>query len=186
MQGTRAFDRKRIILFIVIPVVVCLLFVAVDQITKAVVEKNQTNTTVIENFFYLSYTVNSGAGFSFLADKAWGQTLFKIITPVALIGFTVFYVFAVRKSYKWLTFSIALIISGTIGNYIDRLLNSRVVDFLRFQFGSYFFPTFNVADICLTVGVIMLILHFLFFDNSAIFKKKQKVAGATDKEDENV
>ena len=186
MQRTRTFDRKRIVYFIVIPVIVIIALIACDQITKYLVEKNKTNTTVINNFFYLSYALNSGAGFSFLADKSWGQTLFKIITPIALVGFISFYVFAVKKSYKWLTYALSLIIAGTIGNYIDRLLNSCVVDFLRFQFGRYFFPTFNVADICLTVGVIMLIIHFLFFDNSALFKKQPKAAEENHKDDEDL
>ncbi len=188
MQGTRAFDRKRLIIFIIIPVILFALLVGVDQITKYFAARDKVNTVVIPNFFYLSYSVNKGAGFSFLADKEWAQLLFKIITPFALIGFIVFYVFSVKKSYKWLSFSIVLIISGTIGNYIDRLLNSEVVDFLSFQFGSYFFPTFNVADVCLTVGVIMLIVHFLFFDGSAIFKSKPKEETAKNevKEDEKL
>lgn len=172
MQGIRAFDRKRLIIFIIIPVVLGLALIGLDQITKYFAARDEVNSVVIENFFYLSYSTNSGAGFSFLADKEWGQLLFKIITPFALVAFFAGYVFAVRKSYKWLAYSVTLVMSGTIGNFIDRLLNSEVVDFLSFHFGSYIFPTFNVADICLTVGVIMLIVHFLFFDVNAVFKKK--------------
>lgn len=186
MQGIRSFSRKRVIIFIIIPLIVLALLIALDQVTKSLVSKNHTEQVVIDNFFYLSYALNSGAGFSFLADKPWGQTVFKIITPIALVGFIAFYVFAVKKSYKWLTFSITLIISGTIGNYIDRLLNSKVVDFLRLKFGSYYFPTFNVADICLTVGVIMLVFHFLFLDESAVFKKKTEIKDEKSKDDENV
>ena len=107
-----------------------------------------------------------------------GANAFKIVTPVALVAFFAFYIFAVKKSYKWLAFSLTFVVAGTIGNYIDRLINSEVVDFLSFQFGSYFFPTFNVADICLTVGVIMLIIHFFFFDENALFKKKIKAETA--------
>ena len=77
-----------------------------------------------------------------------------------------------------------------MGNFIDRLLNSKVVDFLSFHFWGYDFPTFNVADICLTVGVIMLIVHFLFFDGNAVFGKKQisenDENSADVKDDENV
>lgn len=188
MQRIRAFNGKRLVIFIIIPVILLTALVALDQISKYLAVKyigiNNSITnkpiTVIENFFYLSCSTNPGAGFSFLADKEWGQLLFKIITPVALTAFIWFYYFAVRKSYKWLTYSIVGIIAGTIGNYMDRLINSEVVDFLSFQFGSYYFPTFNVADICLTVGVIMIIVHFLFLDENAIFKKKQTV-----KQDEN-
>lgn len=173
MQRIRSFDRKRLVIFIIIPVILFAILVGVDQVTKYFASRDKINITVIENFFYLSFSTNSGAGFSFLADKEWGQTLFKIITPFALVAFSAFYFFAVKKTYKWLTYSIVLIISGTVGNFIDRLLNSEVVDFLSFHFGSYIFPTFNVADICLTVGVIMLIVHFLFLDNNAVFRKKQ-------------
>ena len=174
MQGIRAFDRKRLIIFIIVPIILLAALIGLDQITKYFAARDKVNTTVIDGFFYLSYSTNSGAGFSFLADKEWGQLLFKIITPFALIAFIAFFVFAVKKSYKWLAYSVVSIIAGTIGNYIDRLINSEVVDFLSFHFGSYIFPTFNVADICLTVGVIMLIIHFLFIDKSAVFKRKPK------------
>ena len=193
MQGARAFDRKRFIIFIIVPIILFAALVTLDQTTKYFAERDKVRTTVIPDFFYLSYSVNKGAGFSFLADKEWGQLLFKIITPVALVAFIVLYVFAAKKSYKWLAYSVLFIISGTIGNYIDRLLNGQVVDFLSFQFGSYFFPTFNVADVCLTVGVIMLIVHFLFFDTNAVLKKQDKTEGgeisaedADAKQDENL
>lgn len=183
MQGIRAFDRKRLIIFIIVPVILLAALIGIDQITKYFADKDRVNVAVIDGFFYLSYSTNSGAGFSFLADKEWGQLLFKIITPIALVAFIAFYVFAVKKSYKWLAYSLTVIIAGTIGNYIDRLINSKVVDFLSFHFGDYIFPTFNVADICLTVGVIMLIIHFLFLDNSAVFKKKCK-SESTDNEND--
>ena len=173
MQGTRSFDGKRLVIFIIIPVVLLAVLVGLDQITKYFAARDKVNFEIIKNFFYLSYSTNTGAGFSFLADKEWGQTLFKIITPIALVAFIALYCFAAKKSYKWLTYSVVLVISGTIGNFIDRLLNGMVVDFLSFHFGSYVFPTFNVADVCLTVGVIMLIVHYLFFDGNAVFKKKQ-------------
>lgn len=176
MQRIRAFNGKRLVIFVIIPVILFAVLVGLDQITKYIVAKDETNITVIENFFFISYSTNKGAGFSFLADKEWGQLLFKIITPIALIAFIAFYVYAVKRSYKWLGYSIIGIIAGTIGNYIDRLLNGEVVDFLSFKFGSYFFPTFNIADICLTVGVIMIIVHFLFLDQNAIFRKKTKIS----------
>lgn len=178
MQGIRTFNGKRTVIFIIIPLIVLAALIALDQITKYFAERDKVDFTVIDNFFYLSYSVNTGAGFSFLADKEWGQLLFKIITPFALIGFIAFFVFAVKNSYKWLTYTIVLIIAGTIGNFIDRLLNSQVVDFLSFHFGNYIFPTFNVADICLTVGVIMLVIHFLFIDSSAVFGKNVKTKSA--------
>ena len=162
MQRVGTFNGKRLVIFVLIPIVLFVFLVVLDQLTKFFAARDKVRITLIDNFFYLSYSVNTGAGFSFLANKEWGQILFKIITPFALIAFGFFYYFAVKKSYKWLVVSIVFIISGTIGNFLDRLINSAVVDFLSFKFGSYYFPTFNVADICLTVGVIMVIVHFCF------------------------
>ena len=185
MQGIRSFDRKRIIIFIVIPLIVAGALIALDQITKYLVAKDQVRITVIEGFFDISFSTNPGAGFSLWADKPWAQTLFKIVTPVALVAFMVFYVFAAKKGYKWLSVALISVISGTVGNYIDRLINGEVVDFLSFYFGSYNFPNFNVADICLTVGVIMMIFHFLFLDENAVFRKKRKaeIAGNAENTD---
>ena len=174
MQRTGTFNGKRFVIFILIPLLILVLTLSLDIVTKYFADKDKVNKTVIENFFYLSYSLNPGAAFSFLANKDWGQTFFKIITSIALIAFVYFYVFAVKKGYKWLTVSLTFIISGTIGNFIDRLSRGEVVDFLSFKFGSYFFPTFNVADVCLTVGVIMLIVHFCFFDKNALFIRKKK------------
>ena len=178
MQGIRSFGGKRIVIFVIVPVILLALLIFLDQITKYYAQRENVNDTVIDGFFYLAYTLNSGAAFSFLADKTWGQTVFKIITPIALAAFVYFYVFAARKKYRWLSYSLILVIAGTVGNFIDRLASGQVVDFLSFHFGAYVFPTFNVADICLTVGVIMLLVHFCFFDENALFKPKKETAAA--------
>lgn len=174
MQRIRAYGWKRIVLEI-IPLILFLFFVFSDQITKdyfhALWEK-QGDTVVIDKFFYLTYTVNTGAAWSFLADVSWGQTFFKILTAIALILFVGFYIYAFKHQQTWLKYSIALIIGGTVGNFIDRLAFSGVTDFIGFIFGDYHFPVFNLADSYLVIGVIMMIVHFLFFDENAIFKKK--------------
>lgn len=174
MQGTRTDRRKRIILLSV-SIGILLLVVFLDQFTKhyfsSYVKENGT-VTVIENFFYIAHVVNTGAAWSFLADVSWGQLLFKILTPIALIVFGFIYVYAFKKNYKWMQISIAFIIGGTIGNYIDRLIFGGVIDFISLVFGSYKFPVFNLADTFLVVGVIMIFIHFLFLDENAIFKKK--------------
>ena len=78
MQRIRAFDRKRITVFIIIPIILAALLIAVDQISKFFAARDNVHITVIENFFHLSYSTNSGAGFSFLADKEWAQTLLRL------------------------------------------------------------------------------------------------------------
>jgi signal peptidase II len=174
MQGTGADRRKRLILEMA-SVILLILLITLDQLTKAYFKRvipQNGDIDVIKNFFYFTYTVNTGAAWSFLAGVSWAQTFFKILTAVALILFVFFYLYAGKKGYQWLRFALILVIGGTVGNFIDRLLINGVTDFIGFQFGSYFFPIFNLADSFLCVGVIMMVVHFLFLDENAVFKKK--------------
>ena len=176
MQRIRAYGWKRIVLEI-IPLILFLFFVFSDQITKdyfhALWEKHG-DTVVIDKFFYFTYTVNTGSAFSFLAGKAWAQTFFKILTPLTLILFILLYIHSIKRGKKFLYIATISIFSGAIGNYIDRLIFSGVTDFISLKFGSYNFPVFNFADICLTVGVIMFIIFYAFLDTNAIFNKHGK------------
>ncbi len=176
MQRTRS-DRAKRISFIIISIVICLLLIGIDQLTKFYF-KNKYNsegsTTVIKGFFYFTYTVNTGSAFSFLAGKAWAQTFFKILTPITLLLFILLFIYSVKKGKKFLSIATILIFSGAIGNYIDRLIFSGVTDFISLKFGSYNFPVFNFADICLTVGVIMFIIFYAFLDTNAIFNRHGK------------
>ena len=170
-------DRRKGIIFEIIAGVLLLVLIAIDQITKCHFSKNYyygERTAVIDGFFYFTYTVNTGAAWSFLAEYSWAQTFFKILTIVALVMFVAFYVYAFKKGYKWLKISIVLVVAGTIGNFIDRVAFDGVIDFLSFVFGSYHFPVFNIADCCLVVGVIMVIVHYLFLDEGRLIKLKDK------------
>lgn len=172
-------DRIKTISKYAIIVFAIALFIAFDQSTKTYI-KNLSETTswkdtdVIKDFFKITCVYNSGAAWSFLANKSWGQLFFKILTPIALVGFVVFFIYALKKKYKTLSIGLALIISGTIGNFIDRLRYDFVVDFLSFVFGDYKFPVFNIADSYMTIGIVLLLTHFLFLDKNAIFKKNGK------------
>lgn len=174
MQGTGAYGRKRII-FEIFSACLIILLVALDQITKYyfanAIEYGQ-DIPVIDGFFYFTYVQNKGAAWSFLSDATWGQTFFKILTGVSLIAFAYFYWYSSKKQYKWLKIALAFAIGGTIGNFIDRLINSAVIDFIGFTFGTYNFPIFNLADSFLVVGVIMIFVHLFFLDESAIFKRE--------------
>ena len=89
--GTTRWGR---IILEVIPILVLIVSIVFDQLTKVwcynLYQKNNGTTTVVDNFFYLTYTVNTGAAFSFLADKSWSQLFFKIITAVSLVLFVIF------------------------------------------------------------------------------------------------
>ncbi len=164
---------RRLIIFSIIAIAIA---ITVDMITKHFAQSNLEGgrLDVISGFFYFTYVKNTGSAFSFLADKSWAQTFFKILTGVSLGGFIALWIFAVKRHHKVLTIALSLIIAGAIGNFIDRLVFNYVRDFIGFTFFGWNFPVFNIADACLTVGVIMFIVHFLFLDKDALFKKKKK------------
>ncbi len=175
MQRTWANGTRRIVSCI-LGVLIILLLIAIDQVSKYYFKDlylEKGTTVVIRNFFSLTYTMNTGAAWSFLAGVSWAQTFFKVLTIISLILFMMFYVYALKKNYKWLQFSLVLIIAGTIGNFIDRIIMGGVIDFLSFTFWGWSFPVFNFADCCLSVGVVMLIIHYLFLDKDAVFKIKK-------------
>ena len=76
-----------------------------------------------------------------------------------------------KDNSKWLNISLALVASGALGNFIDRLAFKAVRDFIGMNF---YFVSFNVADIAISVGGVMIVFYFLFLDKDAIFKKKEK------------
>lgn len=172
MQGIRV-NRRRIItetLFILLLIAL----IAIDQVTKyhfSSTIKLGEKKPVIDGLFYFAYEINTGASFSFLSGVSWAQTFFKILTVVALVVFGLLYVTSIKNRYRWLKFGLIFIISGTIGNFIDRLAMNGVIDFISFTFFPF---VFNLADVFLIVGAIMIVMHFLFFDKNAIFKKKDE------------
>ena len=176
MQRVRFNGWKRVV-FEIIPVVLLIVTIFIDQWSKSYFSelwRQNGDTVIIANFFVLTCTFNTGAAWGFLSDKSWGQVFFKILTVVALFAFAIYYLYAAKKKKTWLKYALIFVIGGTIGNFIDRVLMSGVVDFLSFNFWGYAFPVFNIADSFLTVGVIMLIIYYLFIDENAIFKKNQK------------
>ena len=177
MQRTR-FNRRQLITFLFSFLIVALL-VLFDQLSKKhFVNLNQKENLafnkrkVFGDFFYFTFLYNTGSAYGMLSNKAWAQTFFAVITPIAVLIFALGLIYATKKDYKVLGVAIILIISGTIGNYVDRITMGKVVDFLCIQiFGERIFGIFNIADVYLSVGMVMTIIHLLFMDKNAIFGK---------------
>ena len=145
-----------------------LLLAGIDQFTKDLITKSFAVAQikpVIKNFFSLMYVRNKGSAFSLFANQKWGVKVLSIVSSIALVVilFLAFYVLAKFKSRRLCTCLIFLA-AGTLGNLIDRIRLQYVVDFLRFDFGSYTFPIFNVADICVTLSCIVLAVLLFFSD----------------------
>ncbi|MBP5313249.1 MAG: signal peptidase II [Clostridia bacterium] len=143
--------------------VVCAVLLAADQVTKAVIDSNlQVNgkeISVIDNFFSIANVHNTGAAWGMLGNA----TVFLAILSIIMAAAVLFVYVQVKPAL--LKLSTALIFVGAIGNVIDRIRLGYVVDFLHFYnlFGFYNFPCFNVADICVTSGVIGLAIFMIFY-----------------------
>jgi signal peptidase II len=133
--------------------------VILDQLSKhwVVDAFSFAETRPVTSFFNLVLAHNSGAAFSFLAGAGGWQRLFFI--AVAAIASAVI-LYLLRKHAQQMLFSLALslVLGGALGNLIDRIRWGYVVDFLDFYYGNYHWPAFNVADMAITGGVILLVL----------------------------
>lgn len=154
-------------------IIVVVLVVLLDQVSKYIVVKNieiNEMIQVIDKFFYITHYKNPGAAWGILKN---GALLFLIIIPVIAI---VLLLVMMKSNHSFLRFSLSLILGGAIGNYIDRILIGRVTDFLLFYIGSYPFPIFNLADVAITCGTILLAIYLIFIYKEPEHVKEDNIA----------
>lgn len=140
--------------------------ILVDQVTKGLVMQKfllHENLEVIPGFFNLTYIRNTGGAFGVLAGEAsrLRTGLFLAISCVAL-GIIFFLYTRIPPGKTWLDAGLAMTFGGALGNLIDRLRFGEVVDFLDFHIGTLHWPTFNVADSAISVGVGIFCFYLLF------------------------
>lgn len=167
----------------IISLILIVVLTVIDQIIKVVVSANIKTGEIIRvihfgdvEIFNLTHITNKGAAWSMMEGKTWFLVGFP---AVVIIGAFVFMYFK-RKESGLMMVSLALLISGGIGNLIDRIRLGEVVDYISFV--PIKFPVFNFADICVVVGVILLAVYFLFFDKSS--KEKKALAQTASVSDE--
>lgn len=170
-----------------------ILILIVDQVSKIVVAglsgvtpgslgtDKRLIATLIDGFLEIEYCENNNGMmgiFSFLKD---GRIVF-IVATVIILGGIIVYLCLSKNRGKWLNTALAFIISGALGNFIDRIFNNGgyVRDMIHVIIeinGKEYFPyIFNVADIALVVGAIMLIVDILFIGKDAVFMSKKRRA----------
>ncbi|MBW1649511.1 MAG: signal peptidase II [Deltaproteobacteria bacterium] len=143
-------------------IIIAVIIIAVDQMTKRIIINNFSlfeSVSVIDGFFNLIYLQNPGGAFSFFAEKSvlLRNIIFKILPMIVIFLLFVFYK-TVPSSYKFLNFGLSLIISGAIGNLIDRFVFGFVIDFLDFYIKNIHWPAFNVADSAISIGIVMVLI----------------------------
>jgi signal peptidase II len=136
--------------------------VLLDQLTKIVVNKLWLygEEKVVTSFFNLVLAYNRGAAFSFLAGADGWQRYFFTAIAVGAVAYII-YLLRRHAGQRLFCWGLALVMGGAIGNVIDRVVYGHVVDFLDFHMKGVHFPAFNIADVAITMGAIVLILDEL-------------------------
>ena len=142
----------------------------IDQTTKAWAIRRLRfgDWSLIPNFLNLSYAQNTGVAFSMFDEQGdpgrWGLSIVAVVAGVLVL----YFFWRTPRSDDRILGSLALLLAGIAGNVTDRLRLGFVIDFIDVQFGSWHYPTFNVADAAICVGAGLLILDVF------LSKRRQK------------
>lgn len=161
------FKKKDIILFVV-GILTSFFLTVVDLVTKQIIiDKVMFNSeiVVIKDFFSITHIRNTGAAWGMFSSKTDILSIFTIICSLLVIYFM--YASTINKP---VFFCLSSILAGACGNLIERLRLHYVTDFLSFNIFGYDFPSFNFADICITVGCFTMLFYVAF-----MFKKDKQV-----------
>lgn len=112
---------------------------------------------VIPSFFYLTYIQNDGAALNILS----GDTFILITISLIALLYIIKLVITPKDNSMFQTIIYSLLISGILGNVIDRIFYGKVIDFLDFHIFSYNFPVFNFADTFIVIGAILLVVNII-------------------------
>lgn len=157
-------SRKRLLQWLALAVAVIIL----DQASKYTAEyllHYQIPVPVLPSLnWFLSY--NPGAAFSFLSDAGgWQRWFFTIMALVVSTGIAI-WLSRLSDNSRWEALSLSLILGGAMGNVIDRMVLGHVIDFIQVYYDRWYFPTFNLADSAISVGVAVLIIDSLFLQKN--------------------
>ncbi|MBT6755050.1 MAG: lipoprotein signal peptidase [Gammaproteobacteria bacterium] len=154
--------KKNLIIFSIISIVFFLDFVTKNYaITNLLLNHSEAINT------YLNFTLafNYGAAFSFLSDAGGWQRWFFVIFSIIVVFF-ISYILIKDKESEYISYS--LVLGGALGNLYDRIFLGYVIDFIEFHYNDFYWPIFNIADIAISIGVILLLYSMFLKDNKKI------------------
>jgi signal peptidase II len=141
------------------------IIVVLDRLTKIIVDRSMPlhhSVPIIDGLFNLTYVRNTGAAFGIFAGSHEAFRLpFLILVSILALGFVVVMLKRLRDEETGLITALAFIIGGALGNLVDRVLYGEVIDFLDFYWSHYHWPAFNLADSCITVGVLITLYYLI-------------------------
>jgi signal peptidase II len=147
----------------------CFGILLLDQWTKSLIVQKlllYQKVEVIQGFLNIVHVRNTGGAFGIFGGEKGGigSILFVVVSLIA-IGAIVFLFIKIKEDEKTLALSFSLVLSGAIGNLIDRLRYGEVVDFLDVHLSTYHWPAFNIADSAICIGIGLMALELLIRDN---------------------
>tara|TARA_Y100000768_G_scaffold363896_1_gene323944 strand:- start:1217 stop:1693 length:477 start_codon:yes stop_codon:yes gene_type:complete len=140
--------------------------VALDQWSKWAIKTSfnlYQSKPVIQDLLHFTYVTNDGMAFGL--SFPGGKHILLIMT-ILLTGFIVGFLWKEKNGHPLIKYGLALILSGAIGNLIDRLLYGKVVDFLDLMIGNFHWYIFNIADSSVTIGMILFIIHSFYIEQN--------------------
>lgn len=161
-EPARARGRADLLTLLIVAAAV----LVADQVSKAAIIASipfGARVPVVGDLFVLWHVRNTGAAFSLFEG---GLVLFIVVTVLAL-GMVAYFHRSFLGRSRWLQVILGVVLGGTLGNFIDRLRFGYVTDFLSFGFGDTRFPTFNVADSAVVVGIGLLVVVLTFVSPQA-------------------
>tara|TARA_B100001250_G_scaffold59152_1_gene46065 strand:+ start:1117 stop:1593 length:477 start_codon:yes stop_codon:yes gene_type:complete len=148
--------------------------ISLDQWSKWAIKTSfnlYQSKPVIQDYLHFTFVTNEGMAFGL--SFPGGKHILLVMT-ILLTGFIIGFLWKERAGHPLVKYGLALILSGAIGNLIDRLLYGKVVDFLDVMIGNFHWYIFNVADSSVTIGMVLFIIHSLIYERSDL-KDKSKV-----------
>ena len=140
-----------------------LTLVILDQVTKALVINffNLYDSVALLPMINLTFVVNYGFAFGLLNNPSLNQILVSLVILAIIIYFLYL---LIKTQDKIFQLTLTLILAGALGNFVDRIFRGFVIDFIDIYIGKYHWPAFNIADSCITVGFVVLMINILFLN----------------------
>ena len=138
---------------VILSIVLVIVLLGIDLLLKYLVSTYLTTVNIIDNFFSLTYVLNDGAAFSLFASRIYLLILIAIICL-----FFIIYELKNNLDDRMLSIGYSLALAGLLGNFLDRLIDGYIIDYLSFKILGYNYPIFNFADILIVVGIVIVII----------------------------
>ena len=140
-----------------------------DLLFKYLVSTYLTTVNIIDNFFSLTYVLNDGAAFSLFASRTY---LLILIALICL--FFIIYELKNNLDDRMLSIGYSLALAGLLGNFLDRLIDGYIIDYLSFKILGYNYPIFNFADILIVVGIVIVIIKEILKERGKKYDVRSK------------